>query len=102
MKVIFSGLTAFKLEKLSAYLKTEWGERAHQKFIERLDSKLQTIQRNPELFRPSQYDKKIRKCVVTSQTSILYEIHEDFIFVVNLIDNRQDPKQIFEELKKYL
>ena len=69
MKVIFSRLTAIKLEKLSEYLRTAWGESSNRKFIHLLDDKLQIIQKNPELFPISQYDKKIRRCVVTSNKS---------------------------------
>jgi len=99
MKIEFSKLSAYKLEKLTYYLRENWGEKSVVSFFSKLDSTLNTIKNNPEIFAHSQFDKKLRKAIITKQTSILYEIQEETIFVLNLIDNRQDPEQIFQEIK---
>ena len=101
MKVIFSNLAVFKLEKLSEYLVEEFSVNSKNKFLKKLNSRINTLQKNPELYPTSLIDQKLRKCVVTKQSSFLYEIHDDHIFILNLIDNRQDMKSIHVEIKKH-
>jgi plasmid stabilization system protein ParE len=101
MKIRFSRLAVYKLEKLSEYLIEEWSEQSNLKFLKQLDSKVKTIQKNPELFPQSQLETGLRKCVVTKQTSLLYEIQTDSIFILTLIDTRQDQKKMKEEVKKH-
>ncbi len=101
MKIIFSNLAVFKLEKLSKYLVEEFSVNSKNKFIKKLNSRITTLQKNPELYPASLIDQKLRKCVVTKHSSLLYEIHEDHIFILNLIDNRQDIKSIHMEINKH-
>lgn len=101
MKAKLSKLASFKLEKLLQYLKEEWSESAKIKFLKKLNDKIEAIQSNPALFSQSQSKPALRKCVVTKQTSILYTVQKDHIFVVTVFDNRQDQKKIKEEIKKH-
>lgn len=101
MNTIFSKLAVYKLEKLCEYLTDEFSENSKTKFIQKLNSNISRIEKNPELFPSSNIDKTIRKCVITKQTAILYEVHEHYIHVLNLIDNRQDKQRIHEEIKKH-
>lgn len=101
MKVHFSKLSVKKLEILFEYLEIEWSEKVKNDFLEKLNSAIKVIEIKPESFPASSFDVKLRKCVVTKQTSLLYEIQDDFIFILNIIDNRQNPKKIKKELKKY-
>ena len=101
MNVRFSKLSVFKLEKLLDYLKEEWSEESKNKFLKRLDTKIKSIQKNPEAFPSSILESKLRKCVVTKQTIVLYEIHDDSIFIVSVIDSRQDPGKIKDEIEKH-
>lgn len=101
MKVAFSQLAAFKLEKLLHYLSEEWSTKSRDKFLRKLDASIQTLAENPEIFPTSPIDSRLRKCVISKQSSLLYEIHADSIFIVNVFDNRQDKKMIHEEIKKH-
>lgn len=101
MKVYFSDLAAFKLNKLTDYLESEWGEMSKSNFINKLEGTLISICQTPTMFPCSEYDEKLRRCVLTKQTSILYEIEKDAIYILNVIDNRQDTKAIFKEIKKH-
>jgi len=99
MKVRFSKLASFKLEKLSEYLIQEWSEESNLKFLKRLDSKIQVIRKNPRSFPESELQPGLRRCVVTKQTSLLYEIQSKFIFVITIIDTRQNHDKIKEEIR---
>jgi plasmid stabilization system protein ParE len=99
MKVEFCNLTTFKLEKLLEYLEFEWSLRTKANFREELDDRIQSIKASPRICASSSLDPRLRKCVVPPQTSIIYEIQGETIFVMNLIDNRQDPEKIKDEIE---
>lgn len=101
MKVRFSRLAIFKLERLSDYLIKEWSEQSNNKFLKRLDSKVKAIQENPEIFPQSEFNPGLRKCVITKQTYLLYEVQADSIFVLTIIDARQDQQKISDEIRKH-
>ena len=101
MNVRFSQLSVLKLEKLLEYLKEEWSEQSKNKFLKSLDMKIEFIKKNPKAFPSTVLEPKLRKCVVTKQTIILYEIQDDTIFIMNLIDSRQDPEKIRNEIRKH-
>jgi plasmid stabilization system protein ParE len=101
MQIRFSELSVFKLEKLIGYLGEEWSDRSAKLFLDKLNAKLEAVKTNPKAFPVSRVSHGLRKCVITKQTIILYEIHEDAIVVMNIIDTRQNPKKIEEEVKKH-
>ncbi|MCF8237748.1 MAG: type II toxin-antitoxin system RelE/ParE family toxin [Saprospiraceae bacterium] len=100
MNVRFSRLAIDKLERLSEYLSEEWSVKSNLNFLKRLDLKLQLIRKNPKSFPESELQPGLRKCVVTKQTSLLYEIQSKGIFVLTIIDTRQDQVKIKEEIGK--
>jgi plasmid stabilization system protein ParE len=100
MKVLFSRLAIFKLEKLSQYLSSEWSEQSKITFLKKLDSKINIIQQHPEIFPQSEFKPGLRKCMVTKQTSLLYEVGEDSIFILTIIDTRQNQEKIKQEIQK--
>jgi len=100
MNVRFSRLSVLKLEKLLEYLEKEWSKDSKNKFLKQLNTNIESIKKNPEAYPASFFEPELRKCVVTSQTTIFYEIQGDSIFILNLIDNRQDPEKIKKEIKE--
>lgn len=101
MKVAFSKLAVCKLEQLLQYLTQQWSSKSKDKFLKKLDASIKALAENPEIFPASTIDPKLRKCVISKQSSLLYEIHTDGIFIVNLFDNRQDKKTVRQEIKKH-
>ena len=101
MKVLFSRLAVFKLEQLSEFLIENWSSQANQKFLLKLDSKIKYIERNPTIYPESGIQPGLRKCIVTKQTSLIYEIQSNSIFILTIVDNRQDPAKILNEIKKH-
>jgi plasmid stabilization system protein ParE len=102
VKLKFSDLAAFKLELLFEFLIEKWSEQSNLKFLKKLDSKLKTIQSNPESYPQSEIEPGLRKCVITKQTTVLYEVQNDSIYVLNIIDTRQDRKKIEKEIKNHI
>lgn len=101
MKVRLSALAAFKAQKLIDFLETKWSLKTKERFIQKLTEKLKVLESKPEGFPISDVHTDLRKLVVTKHTTILYKIMDDSIFIVTLIDNRQNPLSIEKEIKKY-
>lgn len=100
MQVEFSKISVIKLELIHEYLLDEWDMRSANKFISLLNSKIEAIKKNPNRFPPSTFDNSLRRCDITRRNYFLYEIESQTIFVVNLIDSRQNPLTIKEQVQK--
>ncbi len=99
MKLKISRLAAFKIEKLLDYLTEEWSESVRDDFLKKMDSRFKAVLNAPKGFQKSELKPELRKVVITRQTSALYKIKEDTIFIVTIFDNRQYPKFIEEEIR---
>lgn len=77
--------------KLLDYLAIKWGNKSVNKFNNRLQSTLELISQNPDLYPSSDKMKNVRRCVLSKQTSLYYQIKRDRIELIAFFDNRQDP-----------
>jgi plasmid stabilization system protein ParE len=91
--------TTKKLEELLEYLENEWSEKVKIDFIDKLEKKLNLIKSNPKSFRKSELVIGLHQCVITSQTTIYYRYDNDFVYIITLFDNRQNPKKLTREVK---
>jgi len=80
-------------DKLTDYLLAEWGVEIAQKVAQLIEDTADRIRRNPEHFPIFIKGKKIRRCVVSPQTSIFFKVNKDEIFIISLFDNRQSPRK---------
>jgi plasmid stabilization system protein ParE len=96
--VKLSKRTTKKLEELLEYLENEWSEKVKTDFIDKLERVIALIKSNPESFQKSELEKGLHQCVITSQTTIYYRYDNDFVYIVTLFDNRQNPKKLTQEL----
>lgn len=81
-----------KIEKLIQYLEKEWSTKTKTDFIDKLDGKLQQIQKFPESCPQSTHIKGLYRLIVTKQTSLYYRYNTKTITIVTLIDNRMRQK----------
>lgn len=82
------------LESIIAYLETNWTEKEVSDFKKKLAKLLDVIREFPMIFPPSEFAPHLRKSVLSEQTSILYSLEKDAIYLVYLFDTRQSPKSI--------
>jgi plasmid stabilization system protein ParE len=73
------------------YLKQNWGDKVLQDFISLTSTLVEQIAFNPKQFPVIYSKKKIRKCVITKHNSIFYKERKDFVDILRIYDNRQDP-----------
>lgn len=82
-----------KLDHIIIYLETEWGESVVKAFLRNLYDFLGILSEFPELGSMQFPAKNIRGFSLTKQVSIFYKIEGDQIILLDLFDNRSDPKE---------
>jgi plasmid stabilization system protein ParE len=82
-----------KLDKLIIYLESEWGESVVKAFMKKLYDFLEILAEFPEIGSMQYSEKDIRGFSLTRQVSIFYKIDGNQIVLLDLFDNRSDPKR---------
>jgi len=82
-----------KLDHIIIYLETEWGENVVKAFMRKIYDFLSILSEFPEMGLIQFPDKSIRGFSLTKQVSIFYKIEGDQIILLDLFDNRSDPKK---------
>jgi plasmid stabilization system protein ParE len=93
-KLFWSDEAINNLESILDYLHSRWTQREIDKFKKQLSKQLDLITNNPKLFPKSDYNPRLRKAVLSKQTTIFYEISGTTINLVYLFNNRQDIQKI--------
>jgi plasmid stabilization system protein ParE len=98
-KVIISKTAEKKLNKLFDYLIENWSNTVKVEFIKKLDTSIEIIKNQPEIFPESKKGKGLRKCVITKQITLYYRHNPESIIIVTIFDTRQHPNKLDKEIK---
>jgi plasmid stabilization system protein ParE len=82
-----------KLDHLIIYLETEWGESVVKAFMKKLYDFLEILSEFPEIGTIQFPEKNIRGFTLTKQINVFYKIESDYIVLLDLFDNRSNPKK---------
>ena len=82
------------LDQILNYLQQNWTQKEVDNFKKKLSKQLDIILRFPLIFPESDKQPRLRKSVLSKQTTIFYEIKRSVIYVVYLFDNRQEPDKL--------
>ena len=93
-KIFWTAEAIDNLSSILGYLEERWTQKEVDQFKYKLTKQLNLICQNPELFPVSQINPRLRKAVLSIQTTIYYELSGKFIFLVYLFSNYQDPDRI--------
>lgn len=77
------------LDQILQDIQNRWTEKEVEDFKKRLMNYLSVIQKFPDIFPRSESRPQLRRAVVSSQTSVYYEVTEESIVLVFLWDNRR-------------
>ena len=88
-----------RLNALLKYLEISWSKKVKNKFVSTLEKRLEIVKENPEAFSSSSIKMGLHKCVITKQITVYYTFNEEYIFVLTVFDNRQDPEKLKYDLK---
>jgi len=91
--IIWSERSLNEYQDLIDYLLEEWGEEITVRVIQELDQSIMRIQNSHEQFQIILKRKRVRRCVMSPQTSIFFKVNKDVIEILSLFDNRRDPKK---------
>lgn len=100
MKVFLSELAEAKLLKLSEYLLEHWNLKTRDKFISKLNEKIEQIANQPNSCSKSAEFDNLYKCVVTKQTTFYYRIliEQKEIEIITVFDTRQHPDKLKKDI----
>lgn len=93
-KIIWSNEALGNLKTIIEYFENNWTEKEIKKFARLLDNRISFLASNPYAFPATNHPKKLRKVVISKQTSIFYQPFEDHVRIVSLFDNRRNPERL--------
>ncbi len=93
-KIEWSVEAISNLDSIIDYLSNKWTHREIRTFYKLLDKTLILISKNPDIFSNSELKSNVKRCVLSKQTSIYFEVKVDNIVILTLFDNRKNPKSI--------
>lgn len=95
MKIRWTVRASKNLDKILEYLEDEWDIKTVQNFATKLLNLLETLKSKPEIGKIVEKDKEIRSFVLTKQNTVFYRIKDQQIIILQLFDNRMNPKKRF-------
>lgn len=93
-KIFWTDEAIKNLESILGYLKGRWTQREIDNFKKKLGKQIKLIEANPKLFPCSKYNSRLRKAVLSKQTTIFYEVSGHTIYLVYLFNNHQSIERI--------
>lgn len=82
------------LEEILNYLISNWSQKVVDNFKQKLSKQLELILSNPEMFPVSNFNPRLRKAVLSRQTTIFYEVKGNIVYLAYLFVNRKNIEKI--------
>ena len=93
LKIFWTKRALVNFDKILEYLEEDFGAIPTQTFVIKVYNFLDNLKDFPELGTLQQIDKQIRGFVIVKQVTIFYKVYDDHVSILNLFDNKQDPKK---------
>jgi len=93
-KIFWAEEAIQNLEEIIDYLSTRWTQREVENFKTKLSKQINLIKMNPRMFPASTFQPRLRKAVLSSQTSILYETQDNVIYIAYLFLNHKSTDNL--------
>lgn len=97
-RIVFSGRSKFQLEQLLEYLEIRFSLSTRDKFIMNFYKIIDIIRLNPDTF-PLSNRNKLRRCVISKQTTLYYKYNAQEVRLLSIFDTRQNPNKIKKDIK---
>ncbi len=95
-KLVITTLARKNLKDVLEIIEIRFGKNSSRRFANKLYKSLDLIVDNPELFPKSKFNNRMRKCVITKQSTVYYTFNNYEIKVLMVFDTRQNPNKIKE------
>lgn len=93
-QVVLTSRAKIEIEEIFEYLELKWNESVKKQFSNKINTIINLIIENPEIFPVSNSNKKVRKAVISKQSTLFYHLNSKHIIVLSVFDTRQDPTKI--------
>lgn len=93
-KLYWSEESIENLKTILDEIKFMWSDKEVNIFKEKLSHQLDLIIQYPYMFPRSNYNQRLRKAVLSKQTTIFYEIKDSIIYLAFLHLNKKDVNRI--------
>lgn len=85
------------LQETSDFILELWNSNINEEFVEQLEYRIKQLQNNPEL-GPTFENTQIRRLIIHKTVSLFYINTPQYIRLLVIWDNRQDPDRFLEKL----
>lgn len=93
-KLHWSEEAVSNLESILEYLGQNWSAKEIADFKQSLGLQLDLIVKNPFMFPISNHIPRLRKAVLSKQTTVIYEVKGKAVYLAYLHVNRKDIKKL--------
>lgn len=96
-RVIWTDTALESLQETYRFITEIWNADIAEQLLDRIDLRITQVQENPEL-APSLSGTEYRQLIIHESVSLFYKIYPEYIKLLLVWDNRQDPKKLFKKL----
>lgn len=93
-ELVISSIAKEDIEHISDFLQKKYSNNSRLDFLLKLTQKLQLIENMPLMYPASKSNTRVRKCLINNKCSLYYEVTENLICILSVIDNRTSPDNI--------
>ena len=93
-KIFWTEEAIRNLENILHYLEQNWTQKEVDRFKKKLSKQIELISSFPKMFPVSEHNTRLRKAVLSKQTTLFYELKGNIIYLIYLFINYQDIRKI--------
>ena len=93
-KIFWTEEAIRNLEEIIDYLHSRWTQRELDNFKVKLSKQIDLISRSPKLFPISTFQPRLRKAVLSKQTTVFYEVKNKTIYLAYIFVNYKSQDKL--------
>lgn len=93
-EVVITDIATEDIENISRFLQNNYSNKVKLDFLVRLSEKLLLIEKMPFMYPTSNNNPRVRRCIVHRNVACFYEVDDEKIYILSILDTRTDPKGI--------
>ena len=93
LKVVWTKRAYNNFEKTIDYLNENWSLNVSKEFAYKVFSSIDTIKFFPRIGKLENKERLILGLVISKNTSIFYRFDSEFLYILNVFDNRLSPNK---------
>ena len=87
------------LNKTTEFIDEQWGAEITDNFLDRLDERIEQLKKKPQI-GTNYKQTRFRQLLIHPLVTLYYLIEEDYISLVLVWANKQDPEDLKDRLKR--